>query len=107
MEEVLNLDSTGFAPSSCILSRDLLEIGDGLLVPATKRLNDQRLEEDAFRSAVVEVRAILCGFPRFNGAGGCVRCSMKQRLLRRGNDADVKGNFPAVKPLGNEDIHGA
>ena len=96
LEEMFYLDCAGFAPSSRFLSRDLLEKDDGFQIPAIERFNDEWLKEDAFSSANVKVRMVLCSLPRFDGGGRCVGCSMKQRLLRRGNDANVKGDLSNV-----------
>ena len=78
---MFDFNGAEFPPSSRLLGSNFLEEKDGVFVPPAKRFDDKWLEEDAFSSAIVKMRADLGRLSRINGDGGRVGCSVEKCFL--------------------------
>ena len=95
-------------PSARFLSGQLLEESSGDGIPASEGFHDNGLEKDTLRTAVLEMRPVLGCFPGFNGGGGGgIGGAKQERLLSWGCDADIEGNFPTIRPVGDVYVGGA
>ena len=104
MEKVFYFDGIILPPTSSFLARDGFEELGSDFVPATKRLDDEWLEEDPLGAAVVKMVPNLCGFSHLDGSGRSVSGTMKDSFLNGRDDADVECDFAPVDPVFDKNV---
>ena len=90
-----------------IKTSNFLQELDGVFVPATKGLDDERLKGDALGRAVFKVGAVFGGLPHLDSSSGRIGSVVEDGVLGWRDNADVKSHSLPINPVGDVNVRGA